>query len=55
MLTNITFHDVDPDLLNKQRLELINLLWDSDAPRILWGLVEMLDEWYDREYDPVEE
>lgn len=55
MLTSITFHDVDPDMLNKQRLSLIELLWESESHRILWGLVEMLDDWYDREYDPVEE
>ena len=54
MTTTITFDNVDPDMLNKQRLALIELLWESDAPRILWGLVEMLDDWYDNEYDPVE-
>ena len=41
------FRNVDPELLNKQRLELVNLIW-NDEDSILWGLVEMLDEWYDR-------
>ena len=47
------FRNVDPELLNKQRLELINLIW-NDENSILWGLVEMLDEWYDRN-NPIEE
>lgn len=47
------FRNVDPELLNKQRLELINLIW-NDEDSILWGLVEMLDEWYDRT-NPIEE
>ena len=47
------FRNVDPELLNKQRLELVNLIW-NDEDSILWGLVEMLDEWYDRN-NPVEE
>lgn len=47
------FRNVDPELLNKQRLELVNLIW-NDEDSILWGLVEMLDEWYDRN-NPIEE
>ena len=47
------FRNVDPELLNKQRLELVNLIW-NDENSILWGLVEMLDEWYDRN-NPIEE
>ena len=45
----IVFDSIDQDLLNLQRLELINLIWDiPDSP--LWGLVNMLDDWYDRTY-----
>lgn len=52
-MRTVLFRNVDPELLNKQRLELINLIWnDLDSP--LWGLVEMLDEWYDRT-NPLEE
>jgi hypothetical protein len=52
-MRTVLFRNVDPELLNKQRLELVNLIWDdSDSP--LWGLVEMLDEWYDRT-NPTEE
>ena len=47
------FRNVDPELLNKQRLELVNLIW-NDEDSILWGLVEMLDEWYDHN-NPTEE
>ena len=47
------FRNVDPELLNKQRLELVNLIW-NDEDSILWGVVEMLDEWYYRN-NPIEE
>jgi hypothetical protein len=49
----VLFRNVDPELLNKQRLELINMIWDKPN-NSLWGLVEMLDEWYDRT-NPIEE
>ena len=52
-MRTVLFRNVDPELLNKQRLELINLIW-NDEDSILWGLVEMLDEWYDRT-NPLEE
>jgi hypothetical protein len=43
----IVFDNIDYDLLNKQRLELVNLIW-NDKESSLWGLVNMLDDWYDR-------
>ena len=43
----IVFDDRDCDLLNKQRLELVNLIWNNKESS-LWGLVNMLDDWYDR-------
>ena len=52
-MRTVLFRNVDPELLNKQRLELVNLIW-NDEDSILWGLVEMLDEWYDRN-NPIEE
>ena len=58
MSETITFDNVDPNLLNQQRLELIKVL-DNTTPSytgsgVLWGLVEMLDDWYDREHNPLE-
>ena len=50
---NISFTNVDPELLVEQRIALVEKLWD-DNDSILWGLVEMLDDWYDREYKPLE-
>jgi hypothetical protein len=49
----IVFDGVDQDLLNLQRLELISLIWDNPESS-LWGLVNMLDDWYDR-YNPIKE
>lgn len=49
----IVFDNIDQDLLNLQRLELINLIWDNSESS-LWGLVNMLDDWYDRTY-PIKE
>jgi hypothetical protein len=54
MPNTITFSNVDEELLNEQRLELLNLIWDKPNGYILWGLVAMLDDWYDRA-NPVEE
>ena len=52
-MDTIFFDSIDQELLNLQRLELINLIWDiPDSP--LWGLVNMLDDWYDRTY-PIRE
>lgn len=58
MSKTITFNNVDPELLNQQRLELAKVLGDTIpsflGSGVLWGLVEMLDDWYDREHNPVE-
>jgi len=54
MPNTITFSNVDEELLNKQRLELESLISDKPNGYILWGLVAMLDDWYDRA-NPVEE
>ncbi len=43
----IVFDNIDQQLLNMQRVELIKLIWDNpESP--LWGLVNMLDDWFDR-------
>lgn len=39
--------NVDFDLLNKQRLMLVELIWE-DKGSDLWGLVSMLDDICDR-------
>jgi hypothetical protein len=54
MNSTIVFDNVDEELLNEQRLELINLVLGKTEHYILWGLVAMLDDWYDRA-NPVEE
>lgn len=53
MMGTIVFDNIDQDLLNLQRLELVNLIWDSPESS-LWGLVNMLDDWYDRT-NPIKE
>ena len=53
MPSTIYFDNVDEEMLNKQRLALAEKLWD-DENSILWGLVDMLDDWYDRTH-PIEE
>ena len=51
-MDTISFDRVDQDLLNVQRVELIKLIWDiPDSP--LWGLVNMLDDWFDRYIEEV--
>lgn len=45
-MTDITLRNVDADMLNAQRLFLINMIWDDDD-NPLWGLVNILDAWYD--------
>jgi hypothetical protein len=54
MPNTITFRNVDEELLNEQRLALVNLVWDKPEHEVLWGLVNMLDDWYDHA-NPVEE
>ena len=48
----VVIHNVDYKLLNEQRTALIEKIWD-DKDSVLWGLVEMLDDWYDT-YNPLE-
>ena len=45
--------DVDRDLLSEQAMELVDLLWNKPDSK-LWGLVEMLNTWYDNS-NPTEE
>ena len=52
-MTDIMFRNIDTDMLNEQRMLLIDRIWDDeDTP--LWGLVNMLDDWYDNTYPPEE-
>ena len=39
--------NIDYDLLNKQRLDLISLIWDMPDSD-LWGIVDMLDMMIDK-------
>lgn len=34
---------IDIDILNRQKQELVNLIWE-DKDSILWGIVYMLDD-----------
>ena len=45
--------DVDRDLLSEQAMELVDLLWNKPDSK-LWGLVEMLNTWYDNGNSSVE-
>lgn len=53
MSRTIVINNVDRDLLSEQTLELVNLLWNKPDSK-LWGLVEMLNSWYDNG-NPTEE
>jgi len=53
MVNTVVIGNVDRDLLSEQTLELVNLLWDKPDSK-LWGLVEMLNSWYDNN-NPTEE
>lgn len=47
---------VDGDLLNEQRNLLAEMLtkYADLEYKSLWGLVSMLDAWYDEQYNPME-
>jgi hypothetical protein len=53
MVNTVIISNVDRDLLSEQTLELVNLLWNKPDSK-LWGLVEMLNTWYDNS-NPTEE
>ena len=53
MGNTIVISNVDRDLLSEQTLELVNLLWNKPDSK-LWGLVEMLNSWYDNNNSSVE-
>ena len=53
MVNTVIISNVDRDLLSEQILELVNLLWNKPDSK-LWGLVEMLNTWYDNS-NPTEE
>jgi len=53
MVNNVVIGNVDRDLLSEQTLELVNLLWNKPDSK-LWGLVEMLNSWYDNGNSSVE-
>lgn len=59
MRQTITCDNVDVELLNVQRLMLVNLLADTPQDNELWGLVYMLDDICDRagvtEMEPLRE
>lgn len=46
MVNNVVIGNVDRELLSEQTMELVNLLWNKPDSK-LWGLVEMLNSWYD--------
>ena len=46
MVNTVVISNVDRELLSEQTLELVNLLWNKPDSK-LWGLVEMLNSWYD--------
>jgi len=46
MANTVLINNVDRDLLSEQTMELVNLLWNKPDSK-LWGLVEMLNSWYD--------
>ena len=48
MGNNVVISNVDRDLLSEQTMELVNLLWNKPDSK-LWGLVEMLNSWYDND------
>jgi hypothetical protein len=52
-MSTITFSNVDEELLNTQRMALVETIW-SDPNHILWGLVNLLDSWYDETFPPEE-
>ena len=53
MGNNVVISNVDRDLLSEQTMELVNLLWNKPDSK-LWGLVEMLNSWYDNNNSSVE-
>ena len=53
MVNTVIISNVDRDILSEQTLELVNLLWNKPDSK-LWGLVEMLNTWYDNS-NPTEE
>jgi hypothetical protein len=46
MGNSVVINNVDRELLSEQTLDLVNLLWNKPDSK-LWGLVEMLNTWYD--------
>ena len=53
MVNTVVISNVDRDLLSEQTMELVNLLWNKPDSK-LWGLVEMLNSWYDNNNSSVE-
>ena len=53
-MADVVFRNVDPEMLNAQRILLVEMLW-NDEDSILWGLVNMLDSWYDETFPPLED
>ena len=53
MANTVVINNVDRDLLSEQAMELVDLLWNKPDSK-LWGLVEMLNTWYDNGNSSVE-
>ena len=53
MVNTAVISNVDRELLSEQTMELVNLLWNKPDSK-LWGLVEMLNTWYDNGNSSVE-
>ena len=53
MDNTVVINNVDRDLLSEQAMELLDLLWDKPDSK-LWGLLEMLNTWYDNGNSSVE-
>ena len=46
-MTGIYLENIDFQILNEQRLELVSVIWDM-PDSILWGIVDMLDMMIDK-------
>ena len=53
MDNTVVINNVDRDLLSEQAMELLELLCDKPDSK-LWGLLEMLNTWYDNGNSNVE-
>lgn len=49
MTTTLVIDNIDPEMLDAQRRALVRLIWD-DPDSVLWGLVNMLDVWSDKQF-----